>query len=439
MKLRPYPKYKNSGVEWLGEIPEEWGTESLRRIGRITNGSTPDSTNEKYWNGNIVWFTPDDLGKNQTKYIRESKRKITVAGYKNCGTVIVPKNSLILSTRAPIGHLALTAVDACFNQGCRGIVFKNNFNPSFYYYYFLSIKGVLNAYGQGTTFFELGANKLAIIPVVIPPEKEKETIVNLLDQKTSKIDDLIKKNERLIELLREKRQAIISQAVTKGLNQNVKMKDSGIEWLGEIPEGWEVTRLRRIVLKFIDYRGRTPEKVDYGIPLITAKNFENGKINFKLSQEFIKEEDYDSWMVRGLPEKGDIIITTEAPLGESAQIQDPKVALAQRIILLKTNKKRIANDYMKYLFLSNFGQNTLLREATGSTALGIKASKLKSILLLVPTLYEQNKISEYLYQATDNIDKLTEKVQSQIEKLKEYRQALISNVVTGKVRASDKA
>jgi len=256
MKLRPYPKYKDSRVEWLGEIPEEWGTESLRRIGRITNGSTPDSTNEKYWNGNIVWFTPDDLGKNQTKYIRESKRKITVAGYKNCGTVIVPKNSLILSTRAPIGHLALIAVDACFNQGCRGIVFKNNFNPTFYYYYFLSIKGVLNAYGQGTTFFELGANKLAIIPVVIPPEKEKETIVNFLDQKTSKIDELIKKNERLVELLKEKRQVIISQAVTKalpaaaaaqaGLDPNVKMKDSGVEWLGKIPGGWEVKKLKYV-------------------------------------------------------------------------------------------------------------------------------------------------------------------------------------------------
>ena len=217
MNLKPYPKYKDSGIEWLGEVPEGWEVKSLRRIGKIVNGSTPDSSNEKYWDGDIIWLTPDDLGKNRSKYITNSKRQITVEGYKNCSAEIVPQDSLIISTRAPIGHLALTSVSACFNQGCRSIVFKKSFNPSFFYYYFKSINGVLNAYGQGTTFYELGANKLAVIPVVIPSNKKQEIIANFLDHKTAKIDELIKKNETLVELLKEKRQAVISHAVTKGI------------------------------------------------------------------------------------------------------------------------------------------------------------------------------------------------------------------------------
>lgn len=138
-------------------------------------------------------------------------------------------------------------------------------------------------------------------------------------------------------------------------------------------------------------------------------------------------------MTRGFPENGDVVVTTEAPLGESAQIIDTYIALAQRIILLKENRDWIINDYLKYYFISLSGQGELWSRATGSTAIGIKASHLKEIYLPVPPLSEQCAISTYIYHETAKIDSLVTKVQAAIEKLKEYRTTLISAAVTGKI------
>ena len=207
-------------------------------------------------------------------------------------------------------------------------------------------------------------------------------------------------------------------------------KDSGIEWLGAVPEGWEVLQLRRVIAKFVDYRGATPKKVPSGTPLITAKNIKNGAIDLELSQEFIREEDYDEWMVRGLPEIGDVLVTTEAPLGESAQIEDNRIALAQRIILLKRDKSRIINDYLKYHFLSQSGKGELWSRATGSTAIGIKASRLKETLVIVPPIIEQISITQYLDRETAKIDALAAKKERLADLLEEKRTALISHAVT---------
>lgn len=213
-------------------------------------------------------------------------------------------------------------------------------------------------------------------------------------------------------------------------------KDSGVEWLGEIPKHWEVNSLRRVVNKFVDYRGATPEKVLTGIPLVTAKNIKNGLIDFEISQEFIREEDYFDWMVRGFPEIGDVLVTTEAPLGETAQITDTNIALAQRVILLKLNQKKVVNDYIKYWFISKVGQDELYSQATGSTALGIKASKFKGINCLVPSIEEQETIAQFLDTATAEIDEIIEQQQQLISLLEEERTTVISHAVTKGIERS---
>src|SRR5437879_5625949 len=164
--------------------------------------------------------------------------------------------------------------------------------------------------------------------MMLPTLQEQHNIATFLDYETARINALIAKKERLIELLQEKRAALISHAVTKGLDPTMPMKDSGVDWLGEIPAHWEVLQLRRVVDKFVDYRGATPTKVIGGVPLITARNIKNGAIDFTLSQEYISEKEYSERMVRGFPELGDVLVTTEAPLGEMAQIIDANVALA---------------------------------------------------------------------------------------------------------------
>lgn len=129
-----------------------------------------------------------------------------------------------------------------------------------------------------------------------------------------------------------------------------------------------IPHLRRVIKRFVDDRGQTPQKMPSGVPLVTARNIKNRRIDFSVSEEFMAEELYDQWMVRGLPERGDVLLTTEAPLGESAQIEDPGVALAQRLILLKADKAKITNDYLKYHFAADSGRAELWSKATGSTA-----------------------------------------------------------------------
>ena len=275
------------------------------------------------------------------------------------------------------------------------------------------------------------------LPVLLPSENEQCAIAAFLDRKTAHIDALIAKKERQIELLQEKRAALISHAVTKGLDPDVPMKDSGVEWLGEIPAHWEIAQLRRVVAKFVDYRGHTPEKVESGVPLITARNIKNGHIDFSLSTEYMREDEYEDWMVRGWPEIGDVLITTEAPLGETAQVTDTRIALAQRIILLKVNISRMINEYLKYHFLSAFGQGELWSRATGSTAIGIRADRFKDSLVAVPPLEEQEEIVHLLNNKITVLERPLQKIEQSIERLREYRTALISAAVTGKIDVRD--
>ncbi len=167
-------------------------------------------------------------------------------------------------------------------------------------------------------------------------------------------------------------------------------------------EGWKEYDLTQIIDKFIDYRGKTPAKKSFGIPLVTAKIVKNGRIQDP--DEFISEDDYKSWMTRGFPKKNDIILTTEAPLGELAIISDPSIALAQRIITLRPNPDFAHFRFLKYLFESDYGQYLLNSRATGTTVLGIKASELKKIKLKLPPLPTQQKIAKILTTYDDLIE-----------------------------------
>lgn len=437
MNLKPYPKYKDSGIEWLGEIPEGWKVIPIRRIGKVINGSTPESSNEEFWEGHITWITPEDLGNNQAKYITDSKRKITNKGYKYCGTTLVPKNSLIISTRAPIGHLALSSTESCFNQGCRGIVFQKKYAPSFYYYFLWATKDVLNAYGQGTTFFELGANKLASLPVAVPPHGEQIQISNYLDHQTCKIDELIKKNERLIELLKEKRQAIISHAVTKGLDPNAKMKDSGIEWLGEIPEGWEVRKLKYLCIGNFQY-GANEEALDDNpdypryIRITDIKDDNLRKDTFKSLQK----DKAKLFLLR----KGDILFARSgATVGKTFQYKESwgECCYAGYLIKMSPDPSKVESDFI-YYFTKSYSYNSWKTSIfIQATIQNISAEKYKDFQICLPDVEEQRKIIDFLNKETNRIDELINKIQSQIEKLKEYRQSLISNVVTGKARVDE--
>ena len=238
---------------------------AIKYLFNIFSGSTPESGQSLFWDGDYNWFTPDDLGKlgNQI-FVTDSKRKVTEEGIDNANLKFAKENSIIISKRAPIGNLAILSKAASCNQGCFILEEKNDLVNSKYYYYFLSIqKDNLNSLGRGSTFLELNSDDMKSFTVPYPTLVQQNKIVAYLDQEIAKIDALIEKKKRLVELLEEKKKATISQAVTKGLNPNVKLKSSGIDWLGDIPEHWEVIKLKYTANKIST--GTTPDGYDQPI------------------------------------------------------------------------------------------------------------------------------------------------------------------------------
>src|ERR1035441_2636001 len=263
-------------------------------------------------------------------------------------------------------------------------------------------------------------------PIGYPLLTEQRLIADFLDRETACIDELYVAKGRVLANVEDRVRCVINEAVCRGVNSSTTKTSTGIPWFGDSPSHWELLQLRRVIAKFVDYRGRTPEKVPDGIPLVTAVNIKGARIDFSLGMEFMPESDYESWMVRGLPDSGDVLVTTEAPLGEVAQIEDTRVALAQRIILLKANKQRVTNEYLKYFFLSAAGQGELWTRASGSTAIGIKASKFKGLTIVVPPINEQREIVRHLDCEMEKLHRLRSVVTTSLGKLTEYRSALIS-------------
>lgn len=212
-----------------------------------------------------------------------------------------------------------------------------------------------------------------------------------------------------------------------------EMKDSGIEWIGEIPSDWNIVPLTKQLESIVDYRGKTPEKTDDGVFLVTAKNIKDGKICYELSKEYVKQEEYDEIMHRGLLQIGDVLFTTEAPLGQVANVDRIDIALAQRIIKFRTLDK-LNPFFLKYWIMNQGFQQFLQTLSTGSTAAGIKSSKLFMLPIVITDREQQDKMVIYLDSKCSQIDSIIEKQQAIIEKLKEYKLSVITESVTNGIK-----
>jgi type I restriction enzyme S subunit len=433
--MKKYDSYKDSGIEWIGEIPSHWEYSPVKHFAENVNGSTPSSSEESYWNGDINWVTTDDLGKLNQKYIIGTRRTITETGYKSCGTTIAPKGSVVISSRAPIGHLGILKIDACTNQGCKTLIPKN-INSEFLYYYLGIGRHELEALGQGSTFKELPTSALKGFKILSPPISEQNSIANYLDLKTSQIDDLIAKKERLIHLLKEERTAIINQAVTKGLDTNVPMKDSGIEWLGEIPAHWKRARIKTLVkIKVCDGPHETPEWKEDGIPFISAEAIKGNQIDLNFKRGFISEEQHLEYCKKSRVLKGDILFCKSgSTTGKSALVEiDEEFGIWSPLAIIRVDEIKISNRFMFQSIQSSLFRNQVETSWTFGTQPNIGMGALENLWIAIPPLSEQFQIDSYLQKEIRKIEEIISKSQQEIELLKEYKTALISEVVTGKV------
>lgn len=408
--MNGYPEYKESGVDWLGQIPTAWNKCKLGYIFQIVNGSTPASGNEDFWNGDIDWVTPSDLSKLNSFKIFSSKKKITKQGLESCGTSLIPASSVILSTRAPIGSLAIAESTMCTNQGCKSLVPRSkNIDTKFFYYILLVSTEQLNLRGRGTTFLELPTNELASFIVPKVAYQTQTQIVHFLDRETSRIDDLISEKQNFIKLLQEKRQALISHVVTKGLDESVKMKDSGVEWIGAVPEHWELGKLKHLVLIKNGQDYKHVETDDYNAFPV----YGSGGI-FKYATDFLHDGESILYGRKG---------TIDKPLHVNGKFWSVDTMFYS--VLKEGANGRFVYYLSTTIPFSLYQTNTALPSMTQHDLLNNP--------ITYPIYAEQELIANYLDQQVDKISAISKETQCSIELLKERRAALISAAVTGKI------
>jgi type I restriction enzyme, S subunit len=451
MKLQPYPRYKPSGIEWLGDVPEHWEVRRLRHaLARNDGGVWGDEDDPA---GTVVLRSTEQTIDGGWRIEDPARRSLSESEKRDCllepGDLVVTKSSgsaLHIGKTSLVTH-EVAALSPCFSNFMQRLRMTGTVDPRIAFYLLNSPIGrqqlVFNS-NTTTGLANLTGSVLGNVFFCHPDSlAEQGAIADSLDRETAKIDGLLRKKRTLLERLKEKRTALISRTVTRGLppgyariaglNSNPKLKPTGIDWLGDVPKHWNVLPFTKYVAEKSDYRGKTPEKTQDGVFLVTAKNVRMGYIDYEASQEYVAEDEYDEIMRRGLPKKGDILFTTEAPLGNVALVDREDVALAQRIIRFRMKPDYFFDRFALYGMMSDHFQVQLQRLSTGSTAEGLKASKLPVLRLVAPPVPEQRVIAAFLDVATVKIDRMVAKVEVAAERLLEYRTALITAAVTGKV------
>jgi len=435
--MEKYNSYKDSGVEWFGEIPSHWEKGKLYQYSEMSNGSTPSRVKPEYWeNGTIPWMSSGEINK---KRIREIEGKITLEGFENSSTKLLPVGTVMMGLNGQgktKGTVGILEIETTCNQSLCGMIFNDDINPVYGYYFldsqYYNIRGLV---GEGQRE-GISVSFLSRYPLIVPPLSEQQQIVSFLDTKTSLIDSLIEKTQQKIELLKEKRTSLINEVVTKGLNPNVEMKDSGVEWIEEIPSSWSKTKMKHVVDIFgrIGYRGYTTEDIvdeGEGVITISPSNIFDDKFSTDNSTYLSWEKYHESPEIQ-IFTNDIILVKTGSTIGKTSIIPEnvPEMTINPQLVVLKNIK--VFPKYLYYQTVCKFIKESFDIEQTGSSTPTISQEKVKDFPILEPPINEQQQIVEFLDEQTQLIDKTISIEKKRIELLKEYRQSLISEVVTGK-------
>ncbi|MGX9931501.1 restriction endonuclease subunit S [Virgibacillus salarius] len=417
-EVKKYPSYKESGIEWLDIIPESWSLIKLKYLCQINTGSK--DTQDKKDNGNYPFFVRADNIERIDEYTHNEEAVMTAGDGVGVGRVF---------------HY----YKGKFSAHQRVYVFTSfrNSDAKFIYYYLKSnlASEVLQGNAKSTVD-SLRRHMLTDFFVSIPSLHEQKSIVHYLDKVISEIDSLISDKEKLIELLEEKRQAIITESVTKGLNPDVKMKDSGVDWIGEIPEHWEKNKVKysTYVKGRIGWQGlRSDEFINEGPYLVTGTDFVNGLVNWN-SCYHISEERFNEAPAIQLKEN-DLLITKDGTIGKVAIVKNKpeKAILNSGVFVTRCLNNQYLTEYMYWILSSKVFYKYIKYMETGSTIKHLYQETFVNFIYPLPNISEQKEIVDYINEKTNDIDSVILDSKKQIEKLKEYRQSLIYEAVTGKV------
>lgn len=432
-----YPEYKESGAEWLDVIPRDWVVSKVKYLAPFQVGWTPPTKVDANFIGDNLWANISDL---KGKFIERTSKNISDAAAKAASMEISPKGSLLYSFKLSVGSVSFASQNMYTNEAIASFLEGGSLPLSYMYYAlpkFVIENASTNIYGARILNQELINSAL----LLAPSYKEAEKIANFLDHETAKIDTLIEKQQQLIKLLKEKRQAVISHAVTKGLNPNAPMRDSGVEWLGEVPAHWEVCKLKHIISSLESgvsvNAADTPAQGDEFGVLKTSCVYTR---SFRLEEnKTVVKEEYDR--VKCPIRKGAIIVSrmnTPDLVGASAlvDVEQSNVFLPDRLwqTVFAEEDNHSSKFVALFMMIKGFrSQISLAAEGASSSMQNIAKEDYLSINIAFPDIEEQVAIVDYCESKLDRLDSLEMRANNAIELMQERRTALISAAVTGKI------
>lgn len=430
-----YDKYKDSGIAWIGEIPEHWDKNKIIRLFSIIgSGTTPKSSKEDNYIGSVNWIQSGDINGG---YIENCKNTISDTALKEYPTLKIYKAPFIIVAMygASVGNISISNIDGCVNQACC-VMNETKQNFKYLFYAMNSVKRYLIYKAEGGGQPNISQDKIKNTWMPIPPFEEQQSIATYLDQKCGEIDELITLQEEMITKLQSYKQSVITEAVTKGLDKNVSLKDSGIEWIGEIPEHWEVKKLKFSCNIFgrIGFRGyKSDDLVSEGNGAITLSpsNMKDMKMDYTNRTYLSWKKYYESPEI--MISKNDILmVKTGSTYGKCSFVDDipMECTINPQIVVFKQHK-----DYPKFLaysFQTKATRAFVETSVVGGTIPTIAQEKIMNYFFAFPPLSEQQSIADYLDQKCSEIDELISIKQQKIEKLKDYKKSLIFECVTGK-------
>ena len=432
-KYQQYAEYKDSGVEWLGEVPSDWDVVKIKHLSSVKRGASPRPIDDpKFFDdyGDYAWVRIADVSASDMYLLNTTQ---TMSALGSSLSVKLEPNELFLSIAGTVGKPCINKIKACIHDGF--VYFPDLKIPNKYLFYIFAGEQAYKGLGKMGTQLNLNTDTVGDIKVALPKSKiDVQGIIDFLDHETAKIDSLIEKQQQLIQLLKEKRQAVISHAVTKGLNPNVMMKDSGVEWLGQVPEHWGITKLK---WKALTTSGSTPTTSKYEL------YYENGNIPWIRTTDLNNSDLYET----------PISITSKAVNDTACSILPINSILIAmyggagsigKHALLKFEStinqavcgvlpsKYFNSDYLHRFY--EFYRPFWMIGAMGTRKdPNIGQDHIKEATVLLPPLEEQEKIAKYILDIQITYDNLKNRAEAAIQLMQERRTALISATVTGKI------
>ena len=435
MSFARYPAYKDSGVAWLGEVPGHWEVKRLKQVASHNDETLDDNTDADF---EILYVDISSVDPMLGITAKEAmpfsaapsraRRKVrngdaivsTVRTYlRAIARITNPEDNLIVST-----GFAVVRPSPQVHHSFLGYLLTAGF----------FVDEVISR-SVGVSYPAINASDLMRIAVPVPNYNEQQAIATFLDTETAKIDGLMAEQRALVALLKEKRQAVISHAVTKGLNPAAPMKDSGVAWLGEVPGHWEVRAIKHIVSTPVtDGPHETPDFPDEGIPFVSAEAVSSGSIDFNKIRGYISELDHIKYSQKYRPQMGDVyMVKSGATTGITAIVEtDRDFNIWSPLAVIRCGRSSLPHFVLNFMRSRHFLEAITLNWSFG-TQQNIGMGVIENLAVTVPPIEEQKAIAAYLNHQTTQLDTLTQEAQTAIALLQERRTALISAAVTGKM------